>query len=232
MSAKRFRSVITAGVLFIGHAYAAQTVPLYSQSAKFLPMAEAGAPQLEASAIAPDEKQIALPTNGTTTILALRALAPMSDGELSASRGGFLMADGIEFDFAANVQTLVNGQLALQTTVQYAPSGAAVQQTLGLGANVTPISPSQLAALFGAGIGNAASGVQISEPTGSIEVGANVSGNQVQNLVVNSASNQSISQNTAVALTIYNFPTWQQQLAVHAIANQLANEALISRIGQ
>jgi hypothetical protein len=156
----------------------------------------------------------------------------VSDDELSQSRGGFLTANGIEFDFGANVQTLVNGQLALQTSVQWNPTGATVQQTLGSsGTNVVAIPSSQLTALFGASNGIVTNGVQITAPTGSIEVAANVAGSQVQNLVANSASNQTISQNTAVTLAIYNFASWQQQLAQHALANQLANEALATRFG-
>ena len=164
---------------------------------------------------------------------ALDGIKPIDDNELSQSRGGFLTANGIEFDFGANVQTLVNGQLALQTTVQWSPSGATVQQMSGTAANVISIPSSQLTGLFG-GTGGAiaTNGVQITSPTGSIEVAANVAGGQVQNLVANSASNQAITQNTAVTLAVYNFASWQQQLAQHAVSGQLANEVLAaSRFG-
>ena len=156
----------------------------------------------------------------------MRNLRAVGDDELSQARGGFLTANGVEFDFGANVQTLVNGQLALQTTVQWTSAGANVQQTSGTGTNVVAIPASQLTALFGLTTGIAANGVQITAPSGSIEVAANVTGAQVQNLVANSASNQAITQNTAVTLAIYNFASWQQQLAQNAISNQLANEVI------
>jgi hypothetical protein len=158
---------------------------------------------------------------------ALNDFKPLKDDELSESRGGFLTANGVEFDFGANVQTLVNGQLALQTTVQWTPSGATVQQMSGTSPNVISIPSSQLTSLFG-GVGGVitTSGVQITSPTGSIEVAANVAGGQIQNLVANSASNQAITQNTAVTLAVYNFASWQQQLAQHMVSSQLANDVL------
>ena len=218
-----------------GPAFALQTSPLYSKVPALLPMEESGDSQVGADAGAPNGKhnaQVAREVSSSKANAEFGALAPVSDDELSKSRGGFLTANGVEFDFGANVQTLVNGQLALQTTVQWTSSGATVQQITGSGSNVIAIPSSQLNALFGAGNAIITNGVQITAPTGSIEVAANVAGNQIQNLVANSASNQAISQNTAVTLAIYNFASWQQQLSQHAIANLLANEAVAVRFGQ
>jgi len=157
---------------------------------------------------------------------AFGALPVVGDAELSETRGGFLTANGIEFDFGANIQTLVNGQLALQTTVQWSSTGATVQQISGSGTNIVAVPSAQLTSLFGTTNGIVTSGVQITGPSGSTEVAANVAGNQIQNLVANSANNQAITQNTAVTLAIYNFSTWQQQLTQHALAGQFATESL------
>jgi hypothetical protein len=70
------------------------------------------------------------------------------------------------------------------------------------------------------------SGVQIQSPTGSTEVLANVSNGQIQNVILNTASNQNIVQNTSMVLTIYNFASWQQMLAQHAMTAQLASQVL------
>ena len=156
----------------------------------------------------------------------------VGNDELSRARGGFLTANGIEFDFGANVQTLVNGQLALQTTVQWSPSGVTVQQTPGMGPNIVAIPSAQLTALFGSGGGQITNGVQVIGPSGSTETAANVAAGQVQNLVANSANNQAITQNTAVTLAIYNFAAWQQQLTQHALTNQLAMQALAVGVGR
>ena len=55
---------------------------------------------------------------------------------------------------------------------------------------------------------------------------ANVSNGQIQNVILNTASNQNIVQNTSMVLTIYNFSSWQQLLAQHAMSAQLANQVL------
>ena len=70
-------------------------------------------------------------------------------------------------------------------------------------------------------------GVQIQSPAGgTTQVFANVTASQIQNIILNSASNQTITQDTNLTLTIYNFSAWQQQLAQHALSAQLANEIL------
>ena len=70
------------------------------------------------------------------------------------------------------------------------------------------------------------SGVQIQSPTGTTEVLANVTNGQIQNVILNSASNQNFQQNTNIVLTIYNFSSWQQMLAQHSMSMQLANQLM------
>jgi sporulation related protein len=71
------------------------------------------------------------------------------------------------------------------------------------------------------------SGVNIPSPSGgSTQVLANISANQIQSIILNSASGQTISQNTNVTLTIYNLPQLQQQLAQHALSAQLVGEIM------
>ena len=61
---------------------------------------------------------------------------------------------------------------------------------------------------------------------GSTQILNNIGANQIQSIILNSASGQTISQNTNVTLTIYNFQQWQQQLAQHTVSSQLANELM------
>lgn len=220
----------------------------------------------------------------------------VSDDELSDMRGGFFTAAGAEFDFGASVQAMVNGQLALQTNLQWTSAGSVVTQLSGLGTSIqaqvatdlakagiaapptgntalagnapqtasagpaistsptgdhggsvaaafvanaapkvlsnSPVSPGlpttgDTPSTTGNATPNVLTGVRIQSPSGgSTQVFANVSAGQIQNIILNSASNQTIAQNTNVTLTIYNFPAWQQQLAQHALSAQLANEIL------
>jgi SPOR domain len=210
----------------------------------------------------------------------LSADSQVNNDDLSDMRGGFFTAAGAHFDFGASVQTMVNGQLALQTNVQWTPAGAVTQQLAGLGASIADQVASNLAkGGIGAGAANAATnttttgntapavtpnvaaavtpnvtpptsttvtsitpptgtqptpvtvggltGIQIPGATGgSTQVFANVGAGQIQNIILNSASNQTISQNTNVMLTIYNFPAWQQQLMQNAVSSQLAHDIM------
>jgi hypothetical protein len=300
----------------------------------------------------------------TNRVLALASVVPLSDDELESARGGFSVG-GINFNFGASVQTLVNGQLALQTNVQWTSAGAVVTQLQGLGTsiqnqvastladaginvpttsspaqatgstipgspaasnvpstvgnsgsaspsalsppastttvpasfvNISPTTsggsptPSPVSYLIGLSAlqsspGNTAaspnaqpltanslvatvatapsnngdpsasgapnipspgnsvapasnssaasvnnptvmSGVQIKSQTGTTDVFANVANGQIQSLILNSASNQSIVQNTNIVLTIYNLASLQQLAAQHAMSMQLTNQLL------
>jgi hypothetical protein len=247
-----------------------------------------------------DPVKMAVSTVPTSALRSTRipgSASPVNNDELSDMRGGFFTAAGAHFDFGASIQTMVNGQLALLTNIQWTPAGAMTQQLSGLGASIQSQVAANLAkagigttpnaaatnatgnALAAAGIapavGNATSastvtppatpaivapvtpdvvapvtaapatmapvtiahlspvtvgglsGVQISGTTGgSTQVFANVGAGQIQNILLNSASGQTITQNTNVMLTIYNFPAWQQQLVQNAVSSQLARDIM------
>ena len=228
----------------------------------------------------------------TSTALAapLSDKAALSDDELADMRGGFLTAGGAQFDFGASIKTMVNGQVALQTSLQWTNAGAVTQQLAGLGQSIqaqvgdavasnlakagiaSPIGASNAAspaaasnpidvasnavnnavdtASNAAAAGQAAAatatnapaaatpvastastpsvitGVQVPGVGGSTQVFANLSPGQIQSIILNSASGQTITQNTDVTFTIYNFQAWQQQLAEHALSARLASEML------
>ena len=324
-------------------------------------------------------------SSSTSSDLTLASARPIGDDELENARGGFSI-NGINFNFGASVQTLVNGQLALQTNLQWTSTGAVVTQVQGLGTKIvtqvdstlanagiivpttnsttplsatasnvaptvtvtpaatgisntpqtgntptvvasvqtptsgatsltggtitplsgntspttvssspastttipvsfvgvspttsssgptsSPLTPSisftglqsnstsapatpstppltvnslvTTTATTPSSVGsdalasnspassstnspNAMTGVQIQSSTGTTEVFANVSNGQIQNVILNTASNQNIVQNTSMVLTIYNFSSWQQLLAQHAMSAQLANQVL------
>lgn len=154
--------------------------------------------------------------------------AALDDATLTDMRGGFLTAGGVQFDFGASVRTLVNGQLALQSTVQWTQAGAVMQQTAGPGA--TPIAPDKLAGVFGTG--GPAAGVTVPASTGSTTVLANFAAGQVQNVLVNTASNQAVAQSADVFLTIYNLPQLQQQINQQLLSLRLANDVAVLGAGR
>ena len=92
----------------------------------------------------------------------LSASNPVSNDELSQMRGGFFTAAGAQFDFGASVQTMVDGNLALLTNVQWTPAGAVTQQLQGLGSAVQ----AQVANNVATGLANAGVATPGFAPTG------------------------------------------------------------------
>jgi len=199
----------------------------------------------------------------------------VSDSELADMRAGFFTAGGAQFDFGASIKTMVNGEMALQTNLQWTQAGAVTRQLTGLGHAIASQVSNQVASnLASAGIpaassvtaavataANAASdavqtpsapqtadtppaanvpsspspesgaapavaGVEVPGIGGSTQVLANLSPNQIQNIILNTASGQSITQDTNITFTIYNFQAWQQQLAARAVSARLAGDML------
>lgn len=202
----------------------------------------------------------------------------VSDSELADMRAGFFTAGGAQFDFGASIKTMVNGQMALQTSLQWTQGGAITQQLTGMGRAIASQVQNQVAGnLASAGIAppaatnavsdavataaNAASnavqtanapqetanapvapapaeagvtqasapaiaGVEVPGIGGSTQVLASLSPTQIQNIILNTASGQTITQDTNIIFTIYNFQAWQQQLAARAVSARLASDML------
>ena len=131
-------------------------------------------------------------------------------------RGGYLVADGIQFNFGALLSTTVNGQVALQTQVNFTPAGPQVSQTLGpnavqggsvangaiTGLNLQGLNPQNMTLLN----------------NGATALIQKITNGAVQNIVINAANNQNIQQSTQLQLTLPNFAqteqAFQQNLAL------------------
>ena len=216
---------------------------------------------------------------------ALNGKAALSDGELADMRGGFLTAGGAQFDFGASIKTMVNGQLALQTNLQWTDAGAVTRQLTGLGQSIrsqvndvvasnlalagvksgiaSPVgapAPSDVTSNAGTSIAQEVSaaagaapvetavataaaadtaspmatasapavvtGMEVPGIGGTTQVFANLTPNQIQSIILNTASGQNITQNTDITFTIYNFQAWQQQLAERMVSARLASDML------
>ena len=134
--------------------------------------------------------------------------APVPDSELDEVRGGYLVADGIQFNFGALMSTMVNGQVALQTQVTFTASGPQVAQTVGpnavqgatvtngtiTGLNLQGFSPQNITLLN----------------NGATALIQRVTNGSVQNIVINAASNQNIQQTTQLQLQLPNLAQTEQ----------------------
>jgi hypothetical protein len=132
-------------------------------------------------------------------------VAPVSAEALQSERAGFT-ADGTTFGFGATLETLVNGQVALVTTLTLLDDGSVAKQVAaGVGGIPVNSAATLAAALSGTGVnvnGLSPTGVVIKGATGVTAVLDNVQANQLQNLVINTASGQNIVQNTTLTITL------------------------------
>ena len=147
-------------------------------------------------------------------------VAPVSTDTLQSERAGFFTADGLEFGFAATLETTVNGQVALVTTLTLQDNGSVTRDTsvnsnltTGQGQTVIPVSDAaELSAATGLNLsGVQGTGVVIKSSSGVTAVINNVAANQLQNLVINTANGQMIMQNTTVTITLPAFNPGQFQ---------------------
>jgi hypothetical protein len=155
-------------------------------------------------------------------------VAPVPAETLQSERAGFFTAGGLEFGFAAKLETTINGALALTTTLALQDNGSVTSQTtvnpnlsaaLG-GSTVTTVSGgNQLSAATGLDLdGVKGSGVVVTSNSGVTAVINNIGTNQLQNLVINTASNQAIAQTTAITLTLPGLSTIGQFQAAQVMS--------------
>ena len=81
------------------------------------------------------------------------------DSELSHIRGGFIV-NGVDVSLGAQMQTFINGQLVLTTTVNWGPDGRS-STTTAASSLVQASSAFQQALLSGGSVGNGISGAQV-----------------------------------------------------------------------
>ena len=140
---------------------------------------------------------------------AAAAAAPLSDPELAAQRGGIMTPTGLDIGFAANVRTYVDGQLALETRLTWTDKGP-VTETTGA-----------LAGATAAGLPSGWSAVLPGLTGGSTQILQDLSSGRIASVIVNSASNRNIRQDTDITLTLPRLQELQRGFAAGRIASNL-----------
>lgn len=138
--------------------------------------------------------------------------AAVAENDLESMRGGFLVAEGITFDLGAVVRTLVDGELALSTTLNWTENGPQVSHQLGAG--TVPATAEDLhaaAVLAGLDVEDLAGTDQVflAEGGGTAFV-HRINGADFQNIVVNTESGIEIRQETQVNLSLPGFDQTQR----------------------
>lgn len=144
---------------------------------------------------------------------------PTASLEILAAQRGGLRAGGLDLAFTANVRTLVNGTLVLESVTNLTPGGTTVTQS---NMPTTGVDPTTLSFVGGrggaqpnalpAGLANLAGqrGVVVEDPTGITTALHSVTREQILGVVLTSASNQQIRQEINVEVTVANFGRFQE----------------------
>lgn len=157
---------------------------------------------------------------------------PVPDVALARMRGGFDLG-GVSFSFGATLNTLVDGQLALQTTVTYAPGGVTTVVTPGAG--VLPVMGDQaLAQLSGRGIAVTPGSTPVfATADGATAFLQGLTQQGLVNATLNTAANRTVSSNADLTVTLPNGAAFQAGVlnahAFQSLTDQIALGALAIR---
>lgn len=148
-------------------------------------------------------------------------LAIVPDADLANLHGGFDWG-GMSITFGADIRTYLNGELALQTLVNWAPTGAMTQTSVA--PTLTTASADQLRASFGGiSLASLARGNPVYFSTNGQTAIIQAANGTLQNVLVNTASTVNAGQQTNATIGLANYA---------AFASALRSGALISTIGR
>jgi hypothetical protein len=157
--------------------------------------------------------------SAAVTLIATPAFAAdpgqkLDDATLAQSRGGFVMVDGITLDFAAELRTFIDGELALSTKFSLDPTS--------IGQKISPID---LALLTAGGIRlDPGSGQLAITPDGATAILHSVGKGQISNVLINSASDKTFRQELNLTLTLPGFEITQRGLDASRMGSDLAGQ--------
>jgi tetrahydromethanopterin S-methyltransferase subunit F len=158
------------------------------------------------------------PASGSDAAMFASAAA-VGDDELSEQRGGFVV-DGLDIKLGAQIQTLIDGQLSLTTTINWTGDSATTTQTVS---GLTPATAAQLqAGVLNTGkitmnVGNASVFLGNSGQTAILQ---GIDGG-IQSILVNTANNTNIQTQVNATLDLSGYQAFQNNLQSGTMANSL-----------
>ncbi|WEK44016.1 MAG: hypothetical protein P0Y64_04070 [Candidatus Sphingomonas colombiensis] len=146
----------------------------------------------------------------------------LSDSEMAEAHGGFDWG-GMNITFGADVQTYLNGQLALQTVVNWSANGATTQTIVGSQLTLADMT-SATGGAGGIAIPQTISGSQVYfANAGQTALIQNANG-ALQNVLINAMANLNAVQQTNATVTLGNYTAFAAALHAGALNLGLGHE--------
>lgn len=152
--------------------------------------------------------------------------APLSDAELSGLRGGWLTAAGVTFNFGVVMRTFVEDRLALETRLTWTPDGPVTERWSDPQHGVALGDAIDSLAAEGVNLDGLArlDGLVLDGDGGATVVLHALGEGAIQNLVLNTADNRSIRQDTQIDLAIQDLPGLQRTISVQRLGGEIGRE--------
>jgi hypothetical protein len=146
----------------------------------------------------------------------------LTDEALGETRGGLSTPLGLDIGFGASVRTYVDGKLALETQLTWTAAGAQAERVFESDAART-LTPGPL----GEGLGGQ---VHVAPGTSVVH---DLTENRIASVVLNTAHDRTIRQDTDVRLHLPQLPEIQQRIAAERLSQSLqALSPAASGLGQ
>ena len=143
----------------------------------------------------------------------------LSDNELDDVRGGYLSAGGFTFDFGVVVQTMVDGSLALESKLSLGSNGAVSSVTASDLPGATSFTIAGASGTGGPDLSG--KGLVLSGNGGLTTLIQELSQTSIRNLVVNTAQNRTITQNTDITILMPDLPQLRQAMSLQLVRTGL-----------
>jgi hypothetical protein len=142
------------------------------------------------------------------------AAPPMlTDEELDGQRGGLQTPLGFDVGFGATVKTFVDGTLALETRLSWTETGPQMEQVANQLGSITG-APVRLGALNDGALTSLAGGVTT--------VIHDLTMDRIASLILNTADNRTIRQETDITLVLPQLADLQQRVAADRLSSTLS----------
>lgn len=152
-----------------------------------------------------------------------RTPGSMTDPDLDRQRGGFMTPLGLDIGFGAVVRTTINGALALETRLTWDPGQGPPTKTVTAGAESLDLAAASAGGIhLPANTPQEWSGVVVpAGDGGATAVLHQLGASGITNMVLNTADNRDIRQDTDVTLTVPNLDALTKDALAAGVGTRL-----------